>query len=297
MNFRSIVSVPMLRDGRRSGRSPSHVLTPALSRTTQIALLKTFADQAVIAIENVRLFREVQIAQPRPDRGAGATDRDERDPPRDQPVADGRKAGVRCDRERAMMLCVRHRPKSFMFDGELLPCRGRVNKTRTTAGSARLCPDSRVRRRLRAIHDGAALSDRGSCWRHRGWNSRSVANCERIGLSQRPRRAADARGSPIGGIAVWSAEPGPFPEELVALLQDVRRSGGDRHRERAAVQGTGGAHHRVDAVGGRTEGARRGRTGGQLDTRPGDRAAHDRRRVRLNSPAWTRRDLRVRRGA
>ena len=58
--FRSILSVPMLRDGL-----PIGTITVAAERTVpfpdkQVALLKTFADQAVIAVENVRLFTEIQ---------------------------------------------------------------------------------------------------------------------------------------------------------------------------------------------------------------------------------------------
>jgi signal transduction histidine kinase len=60
MNYRSIVAVPMLKDDR-----PIGAIAIAQSQTGhfpawQIELLRTFADQAVIAIENARLFEEVQ---------------------------------------------------------------------------------------------------------------------------------------------------------------------------------------------------------------------------------------------
>ena len=60
--YRSIVAVPMMRDATPVGivtlwRHHVEAFTPR-----QIALVETFADQAVVAIENVRLFNETKEA-------------------------------------------------------------------------------------------------------------------------------------------------------------------------------------------------------------------------------------------
>jgi signal transduction histidine kinase len=58
--YRSVLSVPMLRDGQSLGAITVVGAAPNAFTKRQIALLSTFADQAIIAIENVRLFDEIQ---------------------------------------------------------------------------------------------------------------------------------------------------------------------------------------------------------------------------------------------
>jgi GAF domain-containing protein len=60
VGFRTMLSVPLVRDGAGIGAIQVFRAEPRLFSERQVALLQIFADQAVIAIENVRLFTELQ---------------------------------------------------------------------------------------------------------------------------------------------------------------------------------------------------------------------------------------------
>src|SRR5262245_45175475 len=63
LGYGSVVAAPMLKDGRPIGALVVGRSEIGRFPEPQIDLLKTFADQAIIAIENTRLFEEVQASK------------------------------------------------------------------------------------------------------------------------------------------------------------------------------------------------------------------------------------------
>src|SRR4029434_4987038 len=120
VGFRSGLAVPMLRDGVPLGVIGVGRIEPGRFSDSKIALLRTFADQAVIAIENVRLFKELEA------RNRDLTDALEREtatgkilrvisgsPTDIQPVLDA-------VAESATRLCAANDAVIFRLDGDVL---------------------------------------------------------------------------------------------------------------------------------------------------------------------------------
>jgi signal transduction histidine kinase len=210
--YRSVLAVPILKDGVPIGvvgcaRREVKPFTPA-----QIALVKTFAEQAVIAIENVRLFTELEGRN----RDLTATAEILRvissSPTDVQPVFD---TIVRS----AMTLCDGLFSALFQFDGERLhhvaqhnvPPEGleelrRIFPTRPTRG----LQSSRAILERAVVHVPDVEFDP---------EFQHLALSRAVGFRSGLWVPMMREGVPIGVIAVNRAEPGPFSDNQIELLK------------------------------------------------------------------------------
>jgi len=219
--FRSVLAVPLIREGIPIGAIAVGGPEPGPFPDTQVALLQTFADQAVIAIENVRLFNELEV------RNRDLTEALEQQTATSdilrvisqsqtdvQPVFD-------TIAQAAHDLCQATSANVFTYDGDLVHLAAVVNPdTAYVEAVHRLYPRklSRDTAVLRAIMTRSivVIPDAAEDADYVGpMGLRSAAGGFRSILAVPLLR----EGSAIGGIAVGRPEPGPFPETQVALLQ------------------------------------------------------------------------------
>src|SRR5262245_34000586 len=110
---RTVLCGPLMREGVAIGTIDLRRTEAQLFTDRQVSLLQTFADQAVIAIENVRLFNETKEALERQTATAEILRVISSSPTDVQPVFDA-------IAEAAMRLCGAHSSLVTTFDGELL---------------------------------------------------------------------------------------------------------------------------------------------------------------------------------
>ena len=194
----------------------------------EIALLETFADQAVIAIQNARMFNDTKEALEQKTATAEILQVISSSRTDLQPVFDtiAHRAGQLCD---ALFANV------FRFDGELIHLVASSNSkpefVELLRGRYPMRPDASqvagkvIRdRSIVALPDALADPD----YPHAlaitgGWRS----------LLGVPMLREDRA---LGAIVVGWTQPGPVAKVVRGPAQDLRRPGGDRDRERAAVQ-------------------------------------------------------------
>src|SRR5437660_1579132 len=219
LNFRTVLCVPLMREGVALGTITIRrtEVRPFTDRQTE--LLKTFADQAVIAIENVRLFMELEarnrdLTEALEQQTATAEilrviSRSQTDV---QPVFD---TIVRS----AVKLCDGLFSGLNQFDGELLHFVAGYNYTREALAEVHRVYPARP---TRALGAGRAILER------------AVVHMPAVEVDPECQHPAMSRvigfrsglyvpmlreGAPIGVILVARAEPGPFSDNEIELLK------------------------------------------------------------------------------
>jgi signal transduction histidine kinase len=216
---RTHLAIPLLRKGVAIGAILIRRTEVRPFSEKQIALLKTFADQAVIAIENVRLFQELEV------RNHDLTEALEQQTatseilrviassPTDlQPVLDAvaESAARLCDSVDAQIFRVEgDMQRKVASYGNILPvlALGEIRSIRRGSASGRAILD----RQPVHIHDMLAEreEDYADTWR----------GIQRLGIRTGLAVPLMREGVPIGSITIRRTEVRPFTDKQIALLK------------------------------------------------------------------------------
>jgi GAF domain-containing protein/CheY-like chemotaxis protein len=215
---RTTLSVPLLREGVAIGNIQARRNEVRRFTDTQIALVQTFADQAVIAIENVRLFQQLEA------RNRDLTEALEQQtataeilrvisssPTDVQPVFD-------TIVNSAPRLCGASFCSLYRFDGELLHLVAHYNVGGETLELLRRVYPMRPTRQHvsgRAVLSGAVVQMEDALSDPEYDQNLAVVSGWRSMLAVPMLR----EGVPIGTVVIERAEAGAFPESQVALLK------------------------------------------------------------------------------
>ena len=227
VGYRSALFTPMFRDGRPIGLITVGRRDPGPFSEEEMRLMGTFADQAVIAVENVRLFTELQVKnQALTEAHAQVTETLEQQtatseilrvisssPTDVQPVFE-------TITESAVQLSGALFGSVYRFDGELIHLVAHHNyPSAALEFSQRTFPMAPSRQ----VFTGRAILER------------AVVHVPDVSQDQELTLVRDLaavvgfqsvlsvpllrEGSPIGAITVWRSAVGPFSDKHVALLQ------------------------------------------------------------------------------
>jgi signal transduction histidine kinase len=217
--MRSNAAVPLLKDNNLIGAIAIHRQEVRPFTEAQIRLLETFASQAVIAIENVRLFKELQ------ERNRDLTEALEQQtatseilrviassPTDIQPVLD-------VVAEDAARLCDSYDAQIYRVEGDMVRKVASYGSVAPVLGVGETRPLRRGSVSGRAILDGQPVhipdilsereEDYTDVWR----------NSQRLGIRTGLAVPLMREGVPVGAITIRRTEVRPFTDKQIALLK------------------------------------------------------------------------------
>jgi signal transduction histidine kinase/putative methionine-R-sulfoxide reductase with GAF domain len=207
LGFRAILAVPLLREGGAYGAIFLHRVEPRAFLPDQIALVETFAYQASIAIENMRLLNETKEALERQTAIAELVKAMSRSTFQLQPV-------LTALIESASRLCRAEMGFVYIRDGDEYVMRvhygadpDRIDMRRITPERGSLVGRTVLTRQPVAIAD--ALTDDSYTWKEAQ---------QRLGYRSMLGVPMLRDGEPIGVIAVWREQVRPFSAQEQTLV-------------------------------------------------------------------------------